>query len=95
MPMSERRPSTMNSFLPAEVPQNSMAGQQILQISELQFDKIPHTFTFMYWKIRFKTQVSTLDHLFAEARSELMKQEYCEVEFIDRGAAPFIHSGEK
>ena len=35
MPMSERRPSTANSFLPAEVPQNSMAGQQRLQRSEL------------------------------------------------------------
>ena len=39
MPMSARWPSTMNSFLPAEVPQNSMAGQQRLQISELQFDR--------------------------------------------------------
>ena len=28
MPMSERRPSTMNSFLPVEIPQNSVAGQQ-------------------------------------------------------------------
>ena len=37
MPMSERRPSTMNSSLPVEIPQNSMAGQQRLQISELQF----------------------------------------------------------
>ena len=44
MPMSERRPSTMNSFLPAEVPQNSMADQQRLQISELHFEKNPHTF---------------------------------------------------
>ena len=41
--MSARRPSTMNSFLPAEVPQNSMAVKQRLQISELQFDKIPDT----------------------------------------------------
>ena len=39
MPMSQRRPSTMDSFLPAEVPHNSMAGQQRLQISELQFVK--------------------------------------------------------
>ena len=38
LPMSARRPSNMNSFLPAVVPQNSMAGQQRLQISELQFD---------------------------------------------------------
>ena len=39
MPMSAGRPSTMNSFLLAEVLQNSMAAQQRLQISELQCDK--------------------------------------------------------
>ena len=39
MPMSARMPSTMNSFLPAEVPQNSLAVQQRQQISLLQFDK--------------------------------------------------------
>ena len=38
-PMSARRPSTINSFSPVEVPQNSKTGQQRLQISELQFDK--------------------------------------------------------
>ena len=37
MPSFARRPSTMNSFFPAEVPQNSMADQQRLQISELHF----------------------------------------------------------
>ena len=57
MPMSERRPSTMNSFLPSNVPLNSMAAQQRLQISELQFDKFPTPSSFSYWKIRFKTQV--------------------------------------
>ena len=53
MPMSARRPSTMNSFLPAEVPQNSMAGQQRLQISELQFDKFttPSSFFILEDKI--------------------------------------------
>ena len=43
MPTSARKPSTINSFLPAEVPHNSMAGQQRLQISELQFDKFTHS----------------------------------------------------
>ena len=43
MPMSAGRPSTMNSFLPAEIPQNSMAVELRLQISELQFDKFTHT----------------------------------------------------
>ena len=43
MPKSAGRPSTIKSFLPAEIPQNSMAVQQRLQISELQFDKFPHT----------------------------------------------------
>ena len=59
MPMSERRPSTMNSFVPVEPPQNSMAGQQRLQISELQFDKFHIPSSFLYWKIRFRTQVSS------------------------------------
>ena len=35
-------PSTMNSFLPEEIPQNSLAVQQTLQISQLQFEKFPH-----------------------------------------------------
>ena len=34
------RPSTMNSFLPAEIPHNSLTVQQRLQISELQFDHV-------------------------------------------------------
>ena len=37
MPNFAGRPSAMNSFSPAEIPQNSMADQQILQISELHF----------------------------------------------------------
>ena len=36
LPMSARRPSTINSFLPAEVPQNSMAGQRRLQLPLLR-----------------------------------------------------------
>ena len=51
MPMSERRQSTMNSFLPLEIPQNSMAGQKRLQMSELQFDKFSTPSSFLYWKI--------------------------------------------
>ena len=47
----------MNSLLPAEggYPQNYVADQQRLQISELQS---PHPSTFSCWKVRFKTQVS-------------------------------------
>ena len=56
MPMSEKRPSTMNSFSPVEIPQNSLAGQQRLQISELQFDRFPTPSSFSCWKIRFKNQ---------------------------------------
>ena len=54
MPMSAGRPSTMNSFLPAEIPHNSMAGKQILPISEPQFDKFPTQSSFLYWKIRIQ-----------------------------------------
>ena len=61
MPIFARRPSTMNSFFPAEgaYPKNYVADQQRLQISELQFDKFPTPSTFSCWKIRFKTQVSS------------------------------------
>ena len=53
MPMSAGRPSTMRiPFSPAEVPQNSMAVQQRLQISELQFDEFLTPSSFSYWKIR-------------------------------------------
>ena len=62
-PRFVRRPS------PAEgaYPQNCMADQSRLQISELQFDKIPLTFTFSYWKIRFKTQLSACSSSPSEA----------------------------
>ena len=54
-----RRPSTMSSLIPVEIPQNLMVGQQRQQIWELQFDKFPHPQTFLVWKIRFKKQVTT------------------------------------
>ena len=45
-PRFARRPSTMNSPFPTEgaYPQNYMVDQQKLQISELQYDKMSHTF---------------------------------------------------
>ena len=39
MPTFARRPSTMSSLFPVDIPQNAMVGQQRQQISELQFDK--------------------------------------------------------
>ena len=59
MPMSARRPSTTSSFLPTEVPHNSMAAQQRLQISEVQFDKIPHTFITCVLEDKIQNQVSS------------------------------------
>ena len=47
MPTFARRPPTMSSFLPVDIPQNSMAGQQRQQISELQFDKFPRPQSFL------------------------------------------------
>ena len=67
MPISATRPSTMNSFLPSEIPPNSSAVQQRLQISELQFAKFPTPSTFSCWKIRFKTQVSSCSDFPSEA----------------------------
>ena len=43
MPTFARRPSTMRSLFPVDIPQNSMVGQQRQQISELQFDKFSKT----------------------------------------------------
>ena len=62
MPAIARRPSTMSSLIPVELPQNSMVGQQRQQILELQFDKFPNPQSFLVWKIRFKNQVTASLH---------------------------------
>ena len=41
MPTFAPRPLTMSSFVPVDIPQSSMFGQQRRQIPELQFDKFP------------------------------------------------------
>ena len=41
MPTFARRPPTMSSFVPVDIPQSSVVGQQRQQISELQFDTFP------------------------------------------------------
>ena len=68
-PRFARRPSTMNSFFPAErmYPQNYMADQSKKQISELQFDTCPTLSMFSCWTTRFKTQVSASSSLHSEA----------------------------
>ena len=58
MPPFATRPSTMSSFLPVDIPQSSMVGQQRQQKSEPQFFKFPTPSTFLCWKIRFKNQVT-------------------------------------
>ena len=80
MPIFARRPSTMNYLFPAEgaYPQNYMADQQKLQISELQFDKFPTPSTFSCWKMRFKTQVSACSGSPSEAMLWIT-----EVEMVD------------
>ena len=87
MPMPERRQSTMNLFLPAEIPQNFLAGQQRLKISELQFDKFPTPSSFMYWKIRFKTQVRSCSD-FQEARILILAWE----NMCSAFGGPLVHS---
>ena len=44
-----------------------MVGQQRQQISELQFDRFPNPSSFLVWKTRFKTQVSSGSDLPSEA----------------------------
>ena len=67
MPTFARRPSTMSSLFPVDIPQNSLVGQQRQQISELRFDKFPAPSTFLCWKIRFKSQVTTCSDFPSEA----------------------------
>ena len=79
MPSFARRPSTMNSFFsPATIPQNSLAVQQLLQVSELHFYKFSTTSSLSCWKIRFKTQVSSCSHFLPEAMLWIK-----EVEMVD------------
>ena len=59
MPTFATKPLTTSSAVPVEFPQNYMVGQQRQQISELQFDKFPNSKSFLVWKFRFKTQVTT------------------------------------
>ena len=56
MPTIARRPPTVSSFVPVDIPQSSMVGQQRQQISELQFDqKKPTPSSFLCWKIKIQT----------------------------------------
>ena len=59
IPTFASRPSTSSSFIPVELPQNFVVVQQRQPMSELQFDKFPNPQSFLVWKIRFKTQVTT------------------------------------
>ena len=52
-----------------------MAGQQILQTSELQFEKFPTPSAFLYWKRRFKTQESFCSDFPSDAMSWIKKVE--------------------
>ena len=83
----------MNSFFPAEglYPQNYMADQSELEISELQFDKFPTPSTFSRWKMRFKTQVSARSSFPSEAM--LMDQRSGDGRFGGRFIIIALNSG--
>ena len=57
----------MSPFVPVDIPQSSMVGQQRQQISELQFDTFPTPSTFLCWKIRFRNQVTICSDFPSEA----------------------------
>ena len=78
MPTFARRPPTMRSFVPVEIPQSSMVGQQRQQRSELQFDKFSTASSFLFWKTRFRNQVITCSDFHSEAMLWIM-----EVETVD------------
>ena len=68
-PRFARKPSTLNSFFPAEgsYPQNYVAEQARLQISEVQFDKFPTPPTFSCWKIKIRNPGEFLFRFRSEA----------------------------
>ena len=88
-----RRSPTMGSFFPAEGihPQNYMADQSRLQISELQFGKFSTPSTFACWKISFKTQVSSCSGSLSEAL--LWVQERGDGRFSGRLKIILLNSG--
>ena len=78
MPTFPTRPLTTSSTIPVELPQNYMVGQQRQQVSELQFDKCPNPQSFLVWKIRFKTRVTTCSDFPSDAMLWIK-----EVEMVD------------
>ena len=68
-PRCQSGPSARNSFVPNErrFPKDYGADQQLLQISDLHFDKFPTRATFACWKTRFKTDVCTCSQFLTEA----------------------------
>ena len=78
MPTFARRPSTVGSLFLVDIPQSSMVGQERQQISELQFGKFPNPHSFLVWKIRFKSQVTTCSGFPSEAMLWIK-----EVEMVD------------
>ena len=46
MPTFARRPSTISTLFPWDIPHNSVVGQQREQISEVQLDQFPTFSTF-------------------------------------------------
>ena len=66
MPTFATKPLTTSSTMPVKLPQNYVVGQR-QQISELQFDKFPNPQSFMVWKIRFKTQVTSCSDFLSDA----------------------------
>ena len=76
--MFASRPLTEGSKHPVDIPQNYLVGQQRQQISELQLDRFLNPSSFLVWKTRFKTQVSSGSDFPSEAMLWIK-----EVEMVD------------
>ena len=59
MPMPERRSSTMNSFLPAEVSTEIFGWTAKTRNIGASVREIHHSIIILHWKVRFKAQVSS------------------------------------
>ena len=79
-PRCQSGPSAKKSVIPSEGASSNNYGtdQQLLQISDLHFDKFPTPATFACWKIRFKTGVCICSQFPTEAMLWIK-----EVEMVD------------
>ena len=79
MPTFATKPWTASSTIQVEFPQKFMVGEKRQRLSELQFFKFPNPQSFLVWKNRLKTQVTTCSDFPSEAMLWIKEVEMVEL----------------